>query len=144
MHLDSLGGLLLQRLDGAASQLAPRALQRTGWHFVERRSQLNAGLQWNIHWHCTEGGSSEGWVGASAALVRILGCTGRHFVYSVSIYRLISMYNGSDSNMSAHTRFAIPLVYSYYSMVATEEILGRRWQAWRSMLFIPSKVVSEM
>ena len=28
---------------------------------------------------------------------------------SVSIYRLISMYNGSDSNKSAHTRFAKPL-----------------------------------
>ena len=27
----------------------------------------------------------------------------------VSIYRLISMYNGSDSNTSAHTRFAKPL-----------------------------------
>ena len=28
---------------------------------------------------------------------------------SVSIYRLISMYNGSDSNTSARTRFAKPL-----------------------------------
>ena len=27
----------------------------------------------------------------------------------VSIYRLISMYNGSDSNTSAHTRFVKPL-----------------------------------
>ena len=27
----------------------------------------------------------------------------------VSIYRLISMYNGSDSKTSAHTRFAKPL-----------------------------------
>ena len=30
-------------------------------------------------------------------------------IVSVSIYRLISMYNGSDSNTSAHTRFAKPL-----------------------------------
>ena len=31
------------------------------------------------------------------------------FEKCVSIYRLISMYNGSDSNTSAHTRFAKPL-----------------------------------
>ena len=30
-------------------------------------------------------------------------------VSGVSIYRLISMYNGSDSNTSAHARFAKPL-----------------------------------
>ena len=35
---------------------------------------------------------------------------GQRAIYNVSlIYRLISMYNGSDSNTSAHTRFAKPL-----------------------------------
>ena len=37
------------------------------------------------------------------------GLAGHNSKKCVSIYRLISMYNGSDSNTSAHTRFAKPL-----------------------------------
>ena len=59
------------------------------------------------------------------------------FSMGVSIYRLISMYNGSDSNTSAHTRFAKPLekhegwvVYGYRHPRGTR--MGYKWN-WESL-----------
>ena len=63
----------------------------------------------------------------------------------VSIYRLISMYNGSDSNMSAHTRFAKSLetlrTIHYPETYRIIHYLSPTWSAkpWNLSLTISSR-----
>ena len=64
---------------------------------------------------------------------------------SVSIYRLISMYNGSDSNTSAHTRFAKPLetrrTSHYPETYSIIHYLSPTWSAkpWNLSLTVSSR-----
>ena len=63
----------------------------------------------------------------------------------VSIYRLISMYNGSDSNTSAHTRFAKPLetrrTSHYPETYSIIHYLSPTWSAkpWNLSLTVSSR-----
>ena len=64
---------------------------------------------------------------------------------SVSIYRLISMYNGSDRNTSAHTRFAKPLetrrTSHYPETNSIIHYISPTWSAklWNLSLTVPSR-----